>query len=205
VLDFEDVRAAETRLHGVARRTPVLRSQYLDEVLGAQVFLKAENYQRTGSFKFRGAYNRVSRLDVDERRRGVVTISSGNHAQAVALAAKLVGTTAVVLMPVDAPEIKRKATLRYGADIVDFDRYNEERDGVIASYMQTSNRVFVPPYDHPDTMAGQGTAALELFDDARELDVLVVPSGFPHALRPVGAEPATIVWFHEDNGLPISA
>jgi threonine dehydratase len=175
MLEFDDIRAAAKRLEGIARRTPVLRSQLLDQSLGARVYLKAENYQRTGSFKFRGAYNRLSQLSDEERERGVVTISSGNHAQAVALAARLVGTTAVVLMPVDAPEAKRKATLRYGAEIIDFDRYTEERDGVIASYMQSNDRVYVPPYDHPDTMAGQGTAALELFADARDLDVLIVP------------------------------
>ncbi|HYZ93577.1 MAG TPA: threonine/serine dehydratase [Actinomycetota bacterium] len=175
MLDFDDVRAAAKRLDGAARRTPVLRSQMLDEVVGARVYLKAENHQRTGSFKFRGAYNRLSQLETDELKRGVVTISSGNHAQAVALAAKLVGTTSVVLMPIDAPDSKRKAALRYGAEIVDFDRYTEQRDGVITSYMQSSNRVYVPPYDHPDTMAGQGTAALELFVDARDLDVLIVP------------------------------
>ena len=175
VLDFEDVLAAAKRLDGIARRTPVLRSRRLDEHVGGRVFVKAENYQRTGSFKLRGAYNRISQLSAEELERGIVTISSGNHAQAVALAARLVGTTAVVLMPVDAPDSKRTATLAYGAQVVDFDRYTEERDGVIASFMEAGDRIYVPPYDHPEIMAGQGTAAAELVDDAHDLDVLVVP------------------------------
>ncbi len=175
MLDFDDILAAAKRLDGVARRTPILTSRRLDERLGARVFVKAENYQHTGSFKFRGAYNRVSQLSTGERGRGVVTISSGNHAQAVAHAARLTGTTAVVLMPVDAPDAKRRATLAYGGQIVDFDRYTEERDGVIASFMASSDRVYIPPYDHPETMAGQGTAAAELVEETGDLDVLVVP------------------------------
>lgn len=175
MLDLDDVRAAAEQIEGVAKRTPVLTSHRLDERFGSRLFVKAENHQRTGSFKFRGAYNRISRLAPDDLERGVVTVSSGNHAQAVALAARLVGTTAVILMPEDTPVYKRDATEGYGAEIVPFDRYAEDRDELVASLVERSGRVFVPPYDHPEIMAGQGTVALELLDETGELDVLVVP------------------------------
>jgi threonine dehydratase len=175
VLDIDDVRAAAEQIDGVANRTPVLTSRRLDDRLGARVFFKAENYQRTGSFKFRGAYNRTSRLEADELERGVVSVSSGNHAQALALAAKLVGTSAVILMPADAPAGKREATASYGAHIVEFDRYADDRDELITELVSSSGRVYVPPYDHPETMAGQGTAAAELLDEVGDLEVLVVP------------------------------
>ncbi len=175
VIEINDVRAAAQRLAGIANRTPVLTSRRLDERVGAQLFLKAENHQRTGSFKFRGAYNRVSQLSADELARGIVSISSGNHAQAVALSARLAGTSAVIFMPEDTPKAKREATAAYGAQIVNFDRYADDRDDLIASKISGTGRTFVPPYDHPHIMAGQGTAALELFEEIGDLDALVVP------------------------------
>lgn len=175
MIDIDAVRSAAKQLAGVANPTPVLTSRRLDDQLGAEVFVKAENHQRTGSFKFRCAYNRISRLSSDELARGVVAVSSGNHAQAVALAAELLGTTAVILMPEDTPEAKLRGTRGYGAEIVQFDRYAADRDDLVAKYATESGRVFVPPYDHPHIMAGQGTVALELLDAVRSLDVLVVP------------------------------
>jgi threo-3-hydroxy-L-aspartate ammonia-lyase len=175
VIDIRDVRAAAEQIAGVANRTPVLTSRTLDERLSARVFLKAENYQRTGSFKFRGAYNRTSRLSDEELSRGVVAVSSGNHAQAVALAAKLLGTTAVILMPSDAPDAKRLATASYGAEIIEFDRYAQDRDVLVSELVARHGGTFVPPYDHPHIMAGQGTAGLELVEEAGPLDVLVAP------------------------------
>lgn len=175
MIEINDVRAAAQRLAGIANRTPVLTSRRLDERVGAQLFLKAENHQRTGSFKFRGAYNRVSQLSADELARGIVSISSGNHAQAVALSARLAGTSAVIFMPEDTPKAKREATAAYGAQIVNFDRYADDRDDLIASKISGTGRTFVPPYDHPHIMAGQGTAALELFEEIGDLDALVVP------------------------------
>jgi threonine dehydratase len=175
VLDINDIRDAAQQIDGVAHRTPVLSSQTLDALVGARVYLKAENYQRTGSFKFRGAYNRASRLTSEELAQGLITVSSGNHAQAVSLVAKLVGTKAVVLMPGDAPIAKREATAAYGAEIVTFDRYAHDRDTAIASLIAARGGTFLPPYDHPLVMAGQGTAALELIEDVGELDVLLAP------------------------------
>ncbi len=175
VIDINDVRNAAKRLDGIANRTPVLQSRRLDERLRAHVFVKAENHQRTGSFKFRGAYNRASRLDPDELARGIVTVSSGNHAQAVALAARLLGTTAVILMPEDTPDAKVEATKSYGAEIVPFDRYAADRDDLVLEHVERTGRVFLPPYDHPEVMAGQGTVALELLEEVGSLDVLVVP------------------------------
>jgi threonine dehydratase len=177
VLAFTDIELAAARLRGVAHRTPVLRSRLLDGEAGAELHLKAEPLQRTGSFKFRGAYNHVSALPADVRARGVVTASSGNHAQAVALAARLHGIRCVVLMPEDAPAGKRAATEGYGAEVVTFDRYATDRDALLASYVEDSGMHPVHAYDHPLTMAGQGTAALELLEDAGALEVLVVPTG----------------------------
>lgn len=177
MITIDDVRAAATRLDGVAHRTPVLTSRTLDKRVGAQVFLKAENLQRMGAFKFRGAYNAVSLLDGDERERGVVTTSSGNHAQAIALAARLCGTSALVVMPQDAPAAKAVATEGYGASLVRYDRYNQDRDEVLSRVAQQTGRVVIPPYDHPAVMAGQGTVALELIEDVAGLDVLLVCLG----------------------------
>ncbi len=175
MITIADVRAAAKQIDGVANRTPVLTSRRLDEQLGARVYIKAENYQRTGAFKFRGAYNRISRLERREFDAGIVTVSSGNHAQAVALAAKLLGATAVILMPADAPAAKRDAVRSYDAEIVEFDRYAEDRDTLVAELIASRGGTFVPPYEHPEIMAGQGTVALELIEEVGELDVLVVP------------------------------
>jgi threo-3-hydroxy-L-aspartate ammonia-lyase len=177
MIRIDDVRAAATRLDGVAHRTPVLTSRTLDQRVGAQVFLKAENLQRMGAFKFRGAYNAVSLLDDEERARGVLTTSSGNHAQAIALAARLCGTSALVVMPQDAPAAKAVATEGYGASLVRYDRYNQDRDEVLSRVARQTGRVVIPPYDHPAVMAGQGTVALELIEDVADLDVLLVCLG----------------------------
>jgi threonine dehydratase len=177
VIELADIHAAAARLDGVAHRTPVLSSRALDARAGATLRLKAENLQRAGAFKFRGAYNRISHLDAAERDRGVVTASSGNHAQAVALAASLVGTSAVILMPNDAPASKRAATAGYGAEVVGFDRYEDDRDARLAELAAESGRVVVHAYDDPLVMAGQGTAALELLEQSEALDALVCPVG----------------------------
>jgi threonine dehydratase len=203
-LTFDDVRAAADRLAGVAHRTPVLTSRTLDALTGATVLLKAENLQRTGAFKFRGAYHRISALSAAERDRGVCAWSSGNHAQAVALSAALTGTRATVLMPEDAPAAKRDAAEQYGATILTYDRYGTDREDGVRHLTEDRGMVFVHAFDDPMVMAGQGTAALELIEDVRTLDALVVPmSGgglmagsatAARALLPgvelVGAEPA---------------
>ncbi len=202
-ISIDDIREAAGRLEGVAHRTPVLSSRTLDRRTGGTVALKAEVFQRGGAFKFRGAYNRISRLGPEERARGVVTYSSGNHAQAVAIAAGLVGTTAVVVMPEDTPASKLAATRGYGAEVVTYDRYHEDREALGTALAAERGLTLVPPYEDPFVMAGQGTAALELFEDHPELDVLVVPIGgggliagsatAAKALRPavrvVGVEP----------------
>ena len=165
ILSLDDVRAAAERLSGVAHRTPVLTSHTLDERTGATAFLKAECLQRGGSFKFRGAYNMISSLGPDERAAGVVAYSSGNHAQAVSLAARIVGTSATILMPADTPAAKLDATRGYGAEVVTYDRYTEDREALGAALAEERGLVLVPPYEHPLVMAGQGTAALELLED----------------------------------------
>jgi threonine ammonia-lyase medium form len=177
MIALDDVVAAAERLRGVANRTPVLRSRTLDQRCSAEVFVKAESFQRTGSFKFRGAYNRISRLSADERARGVLAFSSGNHAQAVALAASLVGTKAVVVMPMDAPSGKLAATKGYGAEVVQYDRYREDREALGRAVAEERGLTLVPPFDDPVVMAGQGTAALELIEEAGPLDVLLTPVG----------------------------
>jgi threonine dehydratase len=177
MIGIDDVRAAARRLDGVAHRTPVLTSRSLDEAAGATVLLKAENLQRVGAFKFRGAYNAVASLEPEERARGVATVSSGNHAQALSLAARLHGVPAVILMPEDAPPGKRAATAAHGAEIVDFDRYAEDREALLAALVADRGLVPVHPYDDPRVMAGQGTVALELLEDAGPLDVLLVCLG----------------------------
>jgi threo-3-hydroxy-L-aspartate ammonia-lyase len=169
-----DVRAAAERLRGVAHRTPVLRSRTLDERCAARVFLKAENLQRVGAFKFRGAWNAISAL-VPER--GVCTASSGNHAQAVALAAALQGTPATILMPKDAPPSKRAATEGYGAEVLEFDRYEDDREALVRELARERDLTLVHPYDEPLVMAGQGTVGLELAEDIEDLDLVLVPVG----------------------------
>jgi threonine dehydratase len=176
-LDPDDVEAAARRLEGVVHRTPVLRSRYLDERTGAQLHLKAEMYQRTGSFKFRGAFNKLSSLSAAARAEGVAAVSSGNHAQAVALAAALHECPATILMPEDAPESKLAATRGYGANVERYDRYAQDREALFWSLTAERGLAPVHPFDDPAVMAGQGTAALELLDDAGELDVLVVCVG----------------------------
>jgi threonine dehydratase len=173
-IGIDDVRAAAERLRGVAHRTPVLTSRTLDERCGGRVFLKAENLQRIGAFKFRGAYNAVTALAPE---RGVATASSGNHAQAIALAAALHGLPAVILMPQDAPPSKRTATEGYGAEVVEFDRYSDDRDAMARDLAADRGLTLVHPYDEPFVMAGQGTAALELLDEVSDLDVALVPLG----------------------------
>jgi threonine dehydratase len=174
---FADVRAAADRLRGVTHRTPVVTSATLDERTGARVFLKAENLQRIGAFKIRGAYNTIVQLAPERKRGGVVAFSSGNHAQGVALAAKLLGVPAVIVMPADAPAAKLAATRGYGAEIVTYDRERMNRAELAASIAKERGATLVPPYDDPAIIAGQGTAALELIEDAGALDVLLVPLG----------------------------
>jgi threonine dehydratase len=176
-ITFADVKAAAERLRGVAHRTPVLTSRTLDELTGAQVFLKAEPLQRMGAFKFRGAYNAIAALDPAVRARGVVTSSSGNHAQAVALSAQLFGIPATIVMPTDAPPTKIAATRGYGAEIVFYDRYNEDRVAIADRVAAERGATLIPPYDHPFVMAGNGTTALELIEDVGQLDLLLVCLG----------------------------
>jgi threonine dehydratase len=177
VISLDDVRAAARRIDGVAHRTPVLTSRALDEATGATVLLKAENLQRAGAFKFRGAYNAVASLSEEERGRGVATVSSGNHAQALALAARLHDTPAVILMPEDSPAGKLAATEGHGAEVIRFDRYAEDREQLLAALVAERGLVPVHPYDDERVMAGQGTVALELIEDAGPLDLLLVCVG----------------------------
>jgi threonine dehydratase len=177
MLAFADIEAAAARLKGVAHRTPVLRSRTLDEMLGVQVLMKAENLQRMGAFKFRGGYNSINVLSDAERARGVVAFSSGNHAQAVALAARLHGCRATIVMPHDAPALKVAATRGYGAELVLYDRYKEDRAAIAKRIVAERNASLIPPFDHLPVMAGQGTAALELIEDAGPLDALIVCAG----------------------------
>jgi threo-3-hydroxy-L-aspartate ammonia-lyase len=177
MIGIDDVRAAADRLAGVAHRTPVLTSRTLDERTGASVFLKAECLQRGGAFKFRGAYTMISSLPDEARRRGVAAYSSGNHAQAVAIASRMLGSSAVILMPADTPPAKLAATRGYGAEVITYDRYTEDREALGAMLAQERGLTLVPPYEHPAIMAGQGTAALELLEDAPGLDLLLAPVG----------------------------
>ncbi|AKZ59754.1 L-threonine dehydratase catabolic TdcB [Streptomyces ambofaciens ATCC 23877] len=174
---LDDVRSAAARLAGVAHRTPVVRSRTLDALAGAEVFLKCENLQRVGAFKFRGAYNAASRLTPERLSRGIAAYSSGNHAQAVALAARELGTTAVIVMPEDAPPSKRAATAGYGAEIVTYDRYTGDRVAVAEALAEERGLSLIPPYEHPHVIAGQGTAALELVEETGALDALIAPVG----------------------------
>jgi threonine dehydratase len=174
---LEHVRAAAARIQGVAHRTPVLRSSTLNARVGAEVFFKCETFQRAGAFKFRGAYNAVSQLSAGQLAKGVVAYSSGNHAQAIALAARELGTTATVLMPKDAPASKQAAAAGYGAEVVTYDRYTADRAALATSLADERGLTLIPPYEHPHVIAGQGTAALELLEEVGHLDALLVPVG----------------------------
>jgi len=206
LLTLADVEAAADRLEGVAHRTPVLTSQAFDAASGGhRVFFKSEHLQRGGAFKFRGAYNRISQIPGAERKRGVVAFSSGNHAQAVSLTASLFGIPAVICMPADAPKVKVEATRGYGAEVVFYDRIKDDRVKFGEAVAQERGLTLVPPYDHPQIIAGQGTAALELLEEEPDLDALLVPVGGgglisgcaiaakgmrPH-IRVIGLEPET--------------
>jgi threonine dehydratase len=176
-LGIDDVKAAAQRVRGRVHRTPVVTAAALDEASGYAIFLKCENLQRAGSFKIRGALNKLLTLTDTERARGVVAFSSGNHAQGVALAARTVGTSAVICMPTDAPRLKLDATRGYGAEVVLYDRQKDDREAIARRIAQESGRVLVPPYDDYAIMAGQGTAALELFEEVPDLDALLTPVG----------------------------
>lgn len=177
LVSFDDVREAAARLDGIAHRTPVVTSRTLNALVDAEVFIKCENLQRVGAFKFRGAYNAAARLPAEQLAKGIAAYSSGNHAQATALAARELGTTAVILMPDDAPRSKREATAGYGAEVVTYDRYTQDRTALGEALAAERGLALIPPYDHPDVIAGQGTAALELLEETGELDALVVPVG----------------------------
>lgn len=200
---FEDVKAAAKRLEGVAHRTPVMTSKTLNEMTGNEVFFKCENFQRMGAFKFRGAYNALSQLSDEQKQRGVLTYSSGNHGQAVALSSKLLGIKAKIIMPDDAPSVKVEAVRGYGAEVLLYDRTEVVREAYAAELQAERGFTVIPPYDHPHVVAGQGTAGKELFEDVGELDYLLVPCGggglisgcsiSAHALSPdcnvIGVEP----------------
>ncbi|CAG9187095.1 threo-3-hydroxy-L-aspartate ammonia-lyase [Cupriavidus pinatubonensis] len=174
---YADVQEAAKRLDGVANRTPVNTSRTLNDLLGAEVFFKCENFQRMGAFKFRGAYNALSKFSPAQRRAGVVAFSSGNHAQGIALSAKLLGIPATIVMPHDAPAAKIMATKGYGANVVIYDRYTEDREAIGRRLADEHGFTLIPPYDHPDVLSGQGTAAKELFEEVGALDVVLTPLG----------------------------
>jgi threo-3-hydroxy-L-aspartate ammonia-lyase len=202
---FSDIQSAAERLSRIAHRTPLATSRTLNELIGAEVYCKCENLQRAGAFKFRGAYNTISQLSVEQKRRGVVSFSSGNHAQAVALVGQLLHTPTVIVMPNDAPAIKLAATRGYGAEVVLYDRVEQPREAIAKQLAAERGLTLVPPFEHPQIIAGQGTAALELLTDVPDLDGLIVPIGggglisgcsiAAHALKPdlriIGVEPDT--------------
>jgi threonine dehydratase len=174
---YDDVVAAAGRIKGHAHKTPVLTSRTVNDILGAEVFFKCENLQRMGAFKFRGGFNALSRFDAQQRKSGVVAFSSGNHAQAIALSAKLLGIPATIIMPNDAPAAKVAATKGYGGNVVLYDRYTEDREQIGRDLAQKHGMTLIPPYDHPDVITGQGTAAKELFEETGPLDAFFVPLG----------------------------
>jgi threonine dehydratase len=176
-ISYADVEAAAARLHGVVHRTPALTSRTANERTGAELFFKCENLQRMGAFKFRGAYNALAQFMPAQRELGVLAFSSGNHAQAIALSARLLGMPAVIVMPKDAPALKIAATKGYGAEVVLYDRYTENREALSARVAAERGMTLIPPYDHPHVMAGQGTAAKELLEDVGPLDALLVCVG----------------------------
>jgi threonine dehydratase len=174
---YDDVAAAARRLEGQAHRTPVLRSRTADALLGAEVYFKCENFQRMGAFKFRGGYNALAQFTPEQRKRGALAFSSGNHAQAIALAARILGMPATILMPSDAPAAKLAATRGYGAEVITFDRFKEDREALARALAEDRGMTLIPPFDHPDVIAGQGTAAKELFEEAGALDHFFVCLG----------------------------
>lgn len=174
---YKDVEAAAARLIGHANRTPVLTSRTADALFGAQVFFKCENLQRVGAFKFRGAFNALAQFDAQQRKHGVVAFSSGNHAQGIALAARLLNIPATIVMPHDAPPAKVEATREYGAQVVIYHRQNEDREAIGRELSERLGLTLIPPYDHPDVIAGQGTAAKELFEEVGPLDALFICLG----------------------------
>ena len=174
---FADVQDAATRLAGLAHRTPVLTSKFADAAAGGPLFFKAENLQRGGAFKFRGAYNAIAKFAEADRRRGVMAFSSGNHAQGVALASGMLGVKAVILMPEDSPAAKLAATRGYGAEVVTYDRYTQDRDAISNKIAAERGLTLIPPYDHLDVIAGQGTVAVELLQETGPLDLLLVCLG----------------------------
>ena len=176
-ISFDDIAHAAKRIYGVAHRTPVFTSRTANTMTGAEIFFKCENYQRMGAFKFRGGYNALVQFPHDQKKRGAIAYSSGNHAQAVALAAKLLGMPAVIVMPKDAPATKVAATKGYGADVVFYDRYTEDRDAIARKLAEEKGLTLIPPYDHAHVMAGQGTAAKELIEETGPLDAIVTPLG----------------------------
>src|SRR5437870_6322459 len=163
---YEDVAAAARRIEGHAHRTPVLRSTTADALAGARLFFKCENFQRMGAFKFRGAFNALSKFTPEQKSAGVIAFSSGNHAQAIALAARLLGVPAAIVMPLDAPAAKLAATRGYGAEVITYDRYTQDREQLTRGIADERGMTLIPPYDHEDIIAGQGTAAKELIDEA---------------------------------------
>jgi threonine dehydratase len=176
-VSYADLEGARARLKGVAHRTPVLTSRTADAVTGAHLFFKCENLQRMGAFKFRGAYNSLAQFSPEQRKRGVVAFSSGNHAQAIALAGRLLGIPATIVMPNDAPRMKIEATKGYGAEVIGFDRYTQDREAIGNRLAAERGLTLIPPFDHAHVIAGQGTAAAELFEEVGALDVLVVCVG----------------------------
>ena len=176
-INYADVAAAHARLQGVAHRTPVHTSQTANALTGAQLFFKCENFQRMGAFKFRGAYNALAQFTPEQRKSGVCAFSSGNHAQGVALSAQLLGIPAAIVMPLDSPAVKMTATRGYGAEVIPYDRYTQDREAIGRQLAQERGMTLIPPYDHAHVMAGQGTAAIELFEDIGPLDLLLVCLG----------------------------
>ncbi len=189
---FADIEAAAKRIEGQAHRTPVLTSSTIDRKTGGSVFFKCENFQRAGAFKFRGAFNALSKLSEAERRRGVLTFSSGNHAQAIALSGRLLSVPTVVVMPNDAPEVKVRATREYGAEVVLYDKHETTREALGKKISDERGLVTIPPYDHADVIAGQGTAALELFQETGPLDYFFVCVGGGGLLSGCAAAAATL-------------
>lgn len=177
VPSFAEVTDAAQRLAGVAHHTPVLTSRFADQISGGHLLFKCENFQRIGAFKFRGAYNAISRFDLKQRATGVLAYSSGNHAQAIALSAQLLGIKAAIIMPLDAPATKLAATRGYGAEVITYDRFTQSREAIGQAVATERSMTLIPPYDHPDVIAGQGTVVKELIEEVGELDLLLVPLG----------------------------
>ena len=176
-INFDDITQAAARLQGVAHRTPVLTSRIANEMASAELFFKCENFQRMGAFKFRGAYNALAQFSESQKKRGVCAFSSGNHAQGIALSAQLLGIPATIVMPLDSPAVKMSATRGYGAEVITYDRYKEDREAIGKKLSQERGMTLIPPYDHAHVMAGQGTAALELLEEVEQLDTLIVCLG----------------------------